>query len=200
MRGIATAKRTTDTEWTAEAFLATDQAIFGDAWRYELVDGQIVAHAAPSPEHGAIIANLARALGNRLHDHPSGCRTEVGSGAAPKRRQRNTARIPDVAIRCGKHMRVVFEVISASELRKWRQRDTKRRDLQEVEGVKEIVEIYQDEYAVHAYRQAADGFWRFESIGGENAVLHLPSIGIEVPLTEIYDGVAFDLEAEDADE
>ena len=33
--------------WTAEDFLATDQYAFGDAWRYELVDGEIVAHAAP---------------------------------------------------------------------------------------------------------------------------------------------------------
>jgi Uma2 family endonuclease len=193
---MATARRTTHIEWTAEAFLATDQAMFGDAWRYELIVGQIVAHAAPSPEHGAIVANLARALGNRLSGHPNGCRTEVGAGAAPKRQQRKTARIPDVAIRCGQHMRVVFEVISPSELRKWRQRDQKRRDLQDVEGVTEIVEIYQNDHAVHAYRRAADGTWPFESIGGEDAVLNLPSVGIEVPLAEIYEGVAFDPEDE----
>jgi hypothetical protein len=36
-------------EMTAAEFLATDQAAFGDAWRYELDEGVIVAHAAPSP-------------------------------------------------------------------------------------------------------------------------------------------------------
>jgi hypothetical protein len=33
----------------AEEFLRTDQREFGDAWRYELVDGRIVGHAAPTP-------------------------------------------------------------------------------------------------------------------------------------------------------
>jgi hypothetical protein len=32
----------------ADAFLRTDQSEFGSAWRYELVRGTIVAHAAPS--------------------------------------------------------------------------------------------------------------------------------------------------------
>jgi hypothetical protein len=48
--------------WTAERFLTTDQHEFGDAWRYELVNGRIAAHAAPSPEHGAILAGLTGAL------------------------------------------------------------------------------------------------------------------------------------------
>ena len=43
----------------ADAFLRTDQSEFGTAWRYELVRGAIVAHAAPSPEHGVILGNLA---------------------------------------------------------------------------------------------------------------------------------------------
>jgi hypothetical protein len=31
----------------ADAFLRTDQSEFGSAWRYELVRGRIIAHAAP---------------------------------------------------------------------------------------------------------------------------------------------------------
>jgi Uma2 family endonuclease len=67
----------------ADAFLRSDQSEFGTAWRYELVRGTIVAHAAPSPEHGVILGNLAREIGNRLRDHPE-CRSEVGSGAVPQ--------------------------------------------------------------------------------------------------------------------
>ena len=55
---MTVARRIPDQEWTAERFLVTDQHEFGDAWRYELVNGRIVAHAAPSPEHGAILAGL----------------------------------------------------------------------------------------------------------------------------------------------
>src|SRR3954447_20482440 len=137
--------------WTASEFLATDQREFGDAWRYELVDGAIIAHAAPSPDHGAILAALTTALGTRLRGRRDGCRVEAGSGAAPRTQQHSTARIPDAMIRCGEYPRVVFEIVSPSELRAWRARNRKRRDEQDVEGVQEIVELYQGEAAAHVY-------------------------------------------------
>jgi Uma2 family endonuclease len=174
----------------AEAFLRTDQSEFGSAWRYELVRGTIVAHAAPSPEHGAITANLTGELHVRLRGHPE-CRSEVGSGAAPQYEQRDTARIPDVMIRCRDQPRVIFEVISPSELRHKRQWDQKRTDLQAVEGVQEIVEVYQDEMLAHVYRRQASG-WLFESISGPDAEIALRSVGIAVPLAPVYEGVPLD--------
>ena len=171
----------------ADAFLRTDQSEFGNAWRYELVRGAIVAHAAPSPEHGVILSNLSYELNGRLRSHPE-CRSEVGSGAAPQYEQRDTARIPDAMIRCGKLPRVLFEVVSPSELRHKRQWDQKRADLQAVEGVQEIVEIYQDEMLAHAYRRQAAG-WVFESIAGPEAQVTLPSVGITVPLAALYERV-----------
>ncbi len=183
---MTVARRIPDQEWTAELFLVTDQHVFGDAWRYELVDGRIVAHAAPSPEHGAILAGLIGALGSRLRGNPDGCRPESGSGAVPRSAQRATARIPDALIRCGEHPRVMFEVISPSELRNWSERDAKRRDLQAVEGAQEIVELYQAEQACHIYRHQPDGTWSFEAQGGSDAILQLPSVGLAIPLSEIY--------------
>ncbi len=171
----------------ADQFLRTDQSQFGRAWRYELVRGTIVAHAAPSPEHGVILNNLAGELYNRLRGHPA-CRSEVGSGAAAQYEQRDTARIPDAMIRCADHPRVLFEVVSPSEQRHKRQWDQKRSDLQAVEGVQEIVEIYQDEMLAHAYRRQGAG-WVFESIGGPDAVLALHSVGITVPLAALYERV-----------
>jgi Uma2 family endonuclease len=175
------------TSLTAEAFLATDQSQFGSAWRYELVDGRIVGYAAPAPAHGAILAGLAVALGARLRGSPDGCRPEIGSGAAPRHQQRATARIPDATIRCGDLPRVVFEVVSPSELRTWHARDRKRRDLQEVEGVMEIVEIYQDEPAIHVYRREAEGTWSFDAIGGLASELSLRSVPLSIPMAEIYE-------------
>jgi Uma2 family endonuclease len=180
-----------DVAWTADAFLASDQHIFGDAWRYELVNGKILAHDAPTPEHGAIAAGLNMAIATRLRGNPDGCRPEIGSGAAPLRAQRNTARIPDITIRCRGLPRVVFEVISPSELRNWRARDQKRRDLQDVEGVQEIVEVYQGEVAVHLYRRLPDATWLFEAIGDAEGVLTLKSIAIEIPLKETYEFALF---------
>lgn len=172
----------------ADAFLRTDQSDFGTAWRYELVRGTIVAHAAPSPEHGVILASLAREIGNRLRDHPE-CRSEVGSGAVPEYEQRDTARIPDAMIRCRKHPRVLFEVVSPSELRHKRQWDQKRSDLQAVEGVQEVIEIFQDEMLAHIYRRL-DNAWTFVWIAGPDAAMELPSVGITVPLAALYERVA----------
>jgi Uma2 family endonuclease len=183
---MTVALRMPEQGWTAERFIATDQHLFGDAWRYELVDGRIVAHAAPSPEHGAILAGLTTALGGRLRGNPDGCRPESGSAAVPRSAQRSTARIPDALIRCGEYPRVMFEVISPSELRNWTERDAKRRDLQAVEGAQEIVELYQAEPACHIYRRRPDGAWIFEAQAGSDAILQLPSVGLAIPLSDIY--------------
>jgi Uma2 family endonuclease len=170
-----------------DTFLRTDQSEFGAAWRYELVRGTIIAHAAPSPEHGVVLGNLAGALHSRLRDHPQ-CRFEIGSGAAPQYKQRDTARIPDAMIRCGNLARVLFEVVSPSELKHKRQWDQKRADLQAVEGVQEIVEIFQDEMLAHTYRRHAPG-WLFESIAGPDAEFALPSVGITLLLAALYERV-----------
>jgi len=180
---------------TADEFLETDQASYGSAWRYEMIDGRIIAHAAPSPDHAAILAGLTTALGKRMDGRRDG-RPEVGSGAVPARRERNTARIPDATIRCGGLPRVVFEVVSPSELTHPRQRDRKRRDLQDVEGVDEIVEFY-EEPAAHIYRRRGDA-WVFEALDGLDATLTLDSVGLAVPLAEIYAFV--DILPEDADQ
>jgi Uma2 family endonuclease len=123
--------------WTAASFLVTDQRAFGDAWRYELVDGLVIAHAAPAPRHGRIQAKLALALGRRLEEHP--CELEIGSGATPLDEQRATARIPDLLIRCDGQPRILFEVVSPTELRAWRDRNRKRRDEQEITSVHLVI-------------------------------------------------------------
>ena len=170
----------------AGEFLAVDQWAVGDARRYEPVDGRIIARAAPAPAHGAIVAGLVAALGVRLGGRAQRCWPEVGSGAAPVSLQQHTARFPDAVVRCGGSPRVVFVVVSASEVRAWRGHDRMRADLQSAEGVSEIVEISQDEVAAHVYRKAVDGSWSFEAIGGPDAVLRLPSVGIELPFAEVY--------------
>ena len=169
----------------ADAFLRTGQSEFGTAWRYELVRGVIVAHAAPTPDHGVILGNLAAELHFHLRGRP-GCRLEVGSGAVPRTERRDTARIPDAMIRCDENPRVVFEVVSPFELSHKRLRDERRSDLQAVEGVREIIEIYQDEVLAHAYRRHESG-WVFTSIAGTDGIIALPSVTISIALGALYD-------------
>jgi Uma2 family endonuclease len=175
--------------WTANTFPAADQRAFGDAWRYELVDGGVVAYAAPTPDHGAILAGLGTALGNPVRGRKDGCRPETGSGAVPRNQLRPTARIPNALARCGDLPRVVFDVVSVSELRACRARNQRRGHLQDTEGVAEIVEIYQDDAAGHIYRRTDGGQWSAEAVDGIEAVLRLDSIALELPLAEIYEFV-----------
>lgn len=175
------------TTMTADEFIGTDQSVFGDAWRYELVDGVIEGHAAPTPNHGVILANLVTALKIRLGGHAEGCRAETGSAAAPARQQKNTARIPDALVRCKNLPRVTFEIVSPSELQKIKERDKKREDVKEVEGVVQIIEIYQHTMAAHIHSKTEAGAWSLVPISGEEAMLEIASIGIAIPLIEIYE-------------
>jgi Uma2 family endonuclease len=61
--------------------------------------------------------------------------------------------------------------------------------LQDVESVPETVEIYQDEAAIHIYRREASGQWSFDTADGPDAILSLHSVGLEIPLAEIYEFV-----------
>ena len=168
---------------TVEEFLVTDQAAFGPAGRYELVDGRPVAHAAPAPEHGAIVVNLGTALSRRLAANP--CRVEAGSAAVPRGNDR--ARIPDVMIRCGGKPTVLFEVISPSDEKSQAQKAERYRDLMNVDGVVEIVEVVQAEFVcrLHRWRGEING-WQMEVISGAAETLKLLSVGIEIPFSEIY--------------
>lgn len=101
-------------------------------------------------------------------------------------------------VRRGNLPRVVFEVVSPSELRAWRARTRKRRDLQDGEGVEEILELYQAEAAAHIYRRRDGGTWTFEAVDGPDGVLMLRSVGVELPLEEVYRLVYLPGEARDA--
>lgn len=54
--------------------------------------------------------------------------------------------------------------------------------------MQEIIDIVQDELLVHAYRRQG-AVWTFDSIGGGEAELALPSVGVTVLLAAMYERV-----------
>lgn len=173
---------------TVAEFLAADQSALGSAWRYELLDGQAVARAAPSPEHGAIVVNLGAALKAWLRGGP--CRVEAGSAVVPRNRGADRVRIPDLTVRCAGRPTILFEVISPSDGHSQIRKAVRYGDLKSVDGVREIVEVVQDEplCRIHRWRDEIAG-WQMLELSGAEAVLELTAIGIGVPFAEIYDGV-----------
>jgi len=75
---------------------------------------------------------------------------------------------------------VPLEAVPPSDLGHKRPWDQRRSDLQAVEGVQEIVEIFQDEMLTHIYRRQGDRR-TFAWIAGANAVMELPGVGISGP-------------------
>ncbi len=60
------------------------------------------------------------------------------------------------------------------------------------QGGQEIIEIYQDEAAIHIYRRQDDAKWLFDAVSGLDAVLSLRTVDLAIPLAEIYRSVALD--------
>lgn len=182
---LTVAQRSPDQNWTAERFCVTDQHVFGDAWRYELVDGRIIVYAAPSPEHRHSgradrrthqpVAWQSGRLASRERQR-RGASIGTASDSAHSRRADPLRRASQGHVRGN----------SPSELRNWTQRDAKRRDLQAVGGAQGDRRAVPGRAGVAHLPPPARRHWSFEAQGGPDAILQLPSVGLAIPLSEIY--------------
>jgi Uma2 family endonuclease len=57
--------------------------------------------------------------------------------------------------------------------------------------LKLYVLIAQDQYLVEVYRRSADGAWLYTAYVGQEAVIALSDIGIELPMADLYMNVEF---------
>jgi len=69
--------------------------------RWELVDGEPVAMAPPSVNHGAIQSLAAFLLVSHLRAHRPDCRVITTPGVIPRLRSRFNERTPDLGVSCG---------------------------------------------------------------------------------------------------
>jgi Uma2 family endonuclease len=175
-----------DAPVTADELMRMDPSAFGEAWRYELVAGRPVAIAPPTPQHGRVLGNLVRRVQAALDAEGVPCSVDPGIGVRPQNAPGTKVRIPDASVWCGERREtpvVLFEVTSPANT--GADHEVRRVDLKSVEGVREIVEIHQDGYAAHLLRRHEAGWLSVEIIGAEG-VLALESLGIQVPLADLY--------------
>ena len=167
--------------------------------RYEYFDGELFAMAGSSLAHLRIGKNISRHLENRLEDKP--CEAfpfdmRIKVPAAPP------YRYPDVTVVCGEPIMenfqglpmlvnplVMIEVLSPST--KDYDKDGKFIAYQSIESFQEYLLVAQDVPHVTRYVRQADNQWlRSDFIGLESSV-ELKSLGVILPLTDIYRGVTF---------
>ena len=173
---------------TVAEFLGWDD---GTDTRYELVHGQPVAMAPPVEDHGTIVMNLGRRIGDRLVPP---CRVLDQAGIALPGRD-DAWYQADLAVtrappeRGRRHVAepvLIVEVLSPSTTQ--RDRGTKLPDYRDLPSVREILLVSSTERRVELWRR--DGpRWIVESLVGE-AELRLEAIDAAIPLAAVYENVA----------
>jgi Uma2 family endonuclease len=177
------------TKMTVEEYLAYDRAA---EVKSEYHDGELFPNSVSmSVRHSRISANLVLYLGGLLRG--TTCRVFNPT------RVRVTPRkyfYPDVFVVCG-HLKltdeaqdtltnpkVIFEVLSPS---------TADYDLggkfllyRSLDSLEEYIAVSQDEQKVHVYRRTPNDVWTLTTYEGLQASFRLDSIGITVPISEIY--------------
>lgn len=178
---------------SVEEFLAWNPP--DDGLRYELVDGFPVGQAWPSQAHGRITNNLGTTIATRLRAGKKPCAVE--SGSILRVDQTNSVRAPDLLVRCGQTSRdadmpvLAIEVLSPSNTTR---EMTRKRDDFAAMGIREMVEVEQDAAEVRVYRLEG-AFWFVQTVRGLDAEMRLHSLGLTIPLSEIYEDVTVQDEA-----
>jgi Uma2 family endonuclease len=174
---------------TLEQFLAWEDR---QELRYEFDGFRPVAMTGGTAAHAAIQRNLIVALGTRLRGQP--CQP---FGSELKVLVDGRIRYPDAFVVCtpvdprAKVVTdpvVVFEVLSESTASN--DMVVKNAEYRATPSIRRYAVLHQDAAAAIVFSHRA-GEWVTELVAGDDAVLRLPEIGIEIPLAEIYAGVAF---------
>ncbi len=166
--------------------------------RYEYFDGEVFAMAGGSLNHSLIGTNVSRAIGNRLAGKP--CVT-LNSDIRVKVPADPPYRYPDVTVICGEPVTesylgqvmlvnplLLVEVFSPSTDY---DKDGKFIGYQSIASFQEYLLVAQDAPHVTRYVRQADNQWvRSDFIGLENSV-EVKSLGVTLPLSEIYQAVKF---------
>ena len=167
----------------------------GTDTRYELVEGELRAMAPASGTHGTIHGRLSAAIVAHLDAKRPGCRLIVAPGVQPHLRADWNHRIPELGVTCtpstvGEQMVpdpiLLIEILSPSNATEtWSNVPL----YSTVPSVIEILIVYSTKVAAEILRRGDDGRWpRNAEPIGPDGMIRLQSIGLELPLREVYRG------------
>jgi Uma2 family endonuclease len=176
---------------TVDEFLAWPGDTSG--LRYDLVEGRLRAHAAPSDLHATMHARVVTILTNHLDAHLPFCRVAVGGGVKPHIRADWNFRIPDISVTCAKNAKgqhdvpdpvVIIELLSPSnEADTW----DNVRNYATVPSISDIILI--DTQRVHAdvLRRDDKGHWpRNPQVVKRGGIITIPSLKFDLLLDHAY--------------
>ncbi len=190
--------------YTVEEYLRLERAA---EERHIYLDGEIIAMADESDDHGEISVNVVLSLGNQLKGKPCRVRTKetkVRSGPIPEsgRSRKGLLSYPDILVICGEiehhdayrdvilNPKVIIEVLSEST--EAFDRGAKFERFQKHNPtLTDYILIAPDQAKVEHYRRKSDGEWSYRLHSGLKANVSISSIRCTLKLTDVYDRVKF---------
>ena len=159
--------------------------------RWEYVNGEIRAMSGGTLDHSAISMNIGRALGNVLV--PRGCRIYGSDAKIHTGNGVNT--FPDIFVICGQSQfymgktdvainpLLIVEVLSPST--EGYDRGEKFEHYKTVASLQDYLLVTQDEARVELF-SLRDGTWEKQSVTGLESHIYLPSVSVELALSDVY--------------
>ena len=181
---------------TAREYLAIESRA---EFKSEFFQGEMFAMAGASPRHNFIRENLSIEIGSRLKGGP--CRA-VSADQRVFVSRTGLYTYPDLLIVCGPpgfdpedsntiiNPTAIVEVLSPSTEKY--DRGAKFRNYQQIPSLNEYVLVAQDEAVIERFVRQADGSWGLVSFVGLQATLAFTTVPVQIPLTDVYAGIAFD--------
>ncbi|MFN0077618.1 MAG: Uma2 family endonuclease [Prosthecobacter sp.] len=166
----------------------------------EFDDREIRHLESASPDHCLIAANLIGELGNRLKGKTC---TPYDSNLRVKIPATGLVTYPDASVFCKKlefdpkdkrqqtaiNPTIVFEVLSKST--ESYDRGKKAENYRQLESLKAYVLVSQTSPHIELYERHGDGFWFLTEAKGLDQELPIKSLGLKLPLAEVYDRMKF---------
>ena len=167
-------------------------------FKSEFYRGELFAMSGASREHNLIANNIGGEARSRLRGSPC----EVYSSDMRVRVDRTGLYVyPDVVIVCGEprfvdehvdtlvNPRLLIEILSDSTEKY--DRGTKMSQYMQIDSLQEYVLVSQSQPRVEVYQRRSDGKWNYSDASGLDASISLESVGITLPMSEIYLRVEF---------
>ena len=159
---------------------------------WQLVDGEPVAMAPASENHGAIQSELSGLIRSHLIERRSPCRIVNAPGIIPRLRASENWRIPDLGVTCaparGMHEMVdpvlLAEILSPSNYIETRANIWSYTTLP---SLREIVVVHSTRIEVELFRRGDGGDWPDRPlVFGDGETFHLAGIDLALPVHALY--------------
>jgi Uma2 family endonuclease len=182
---------------TAEEFLRWEGD--GTGRQFELVDGVLRAMAPAAIPHGSIQSQLSYLFRRHIIENKLKCTVVTAPGVQPRVNMADNVRMPYIAVSCAKIVgrqlllpepTVLVEILSPSnKAQTW----TNVWTFTTILSVREILIVGSSRMEVKLLRRQPDGAWPdVPTVLDEASRLTLESLGLTVPVAEIYDGTVLE--------